>query len=180
MFGVSPEIPELRERLSDGEVELRTSTEWDIPDILIAHQDDPDLHRRLGLARPPSGAELGSAAERDPADRAAGEGVKLTIVEPGSDDCRGRVETHGIDWEQGSAELLVWVAPGLRGHGVARRALRLAAGWLFGTVGLRRLVLNIEADNVAMLAAAEAAGFARRSEGPTVVLVLDSRELSGA
>ena len=102
---MSPEIPELRERLSDGEVELRTSTEWDIPDILIAHQDDPDLHRRLGLARPPSGAELGSAAERDPAERAAGTGVKLTIVEPGSDDCRGRVETHGIDWEQGSAEL---------------------------------------------------------------------------
>jgi RimJ/RimL family protein N-acetyltransferase len=99
-------------------------------------------------------------------------------VEPGSDDCRGRVETQGIDWEQGSAELLIWVAPRLRGHGVARRALRLAAGWLFGTVGLRRLRLNIDADNVAMLAAAEAAGFARRSDGPPVVLALDSRELS--
>lgn len=177
---MSPEIPELRERLSDGEVELRTSTEWDIPDILIAHQDDPDLHRSLGLARPPTGAELGSAAERDPAQRAAGEGVKLTIVEPGSDDCRGRVEARKIDWVQRSAELVVWVAPQLRGHGVERRALRLAASWLLGTVGLRRLTLTTEADNAALLGAAQAAGFQRRSDGRTVVLALDSRELSDA
>jgi len=171
---VSPEIPELRDRLSDGEVELRTSTEWDIPDILIAHQDDQELYRRLGMIRPPSGAELGSAAERAPAERASGTGVKLTIVEPGGDDCRGRVEVHEIDWEHQSAELGIWVAPRLRGQGVARRALRLAAGWLFETVGLRQLTLNVAADNVAMLRAADAAGFERQSDGPTVVLVLES------
>jgi len=171
-------IPELHERLSDGQIELRTATEWDIPDILIAHQDDPDLHRRLGLVRPPSGAELGSAAERDPAEREAGTAVKLTIVEPGGDDCRGRIEAHRIDWEQGSAELAVWVAPQLRRRGVARRALRLAAGWLLETVGLHSLTLRVEADNVAMLRAAEAAGFERRSDGAIVVLGLDSRTLS--
>jgi RimJ/RimL family protein N-acetyltransferase len=177
---VSPEIPELRERLSDGEVELRTSSEWDIPDILIAHQDDRELYRRLGLTRPPSGAELGRAAERDPAERATGTGVKLTIVEPGSDDCRGRVEVHEIDWERGSAELAIWVAPQLRGRETARRALRLAAGWLFASVGLRRLTLNVEADNVAMLRAASAAGFERQSDGQTIALVLESGGSSGA
>ena len=177
---MSPEIPELRDRLSDGEVELRTSTAWDIPDILIAHQDDRDLHRMLGLVRPPSGAELGSAAELDTAERAAGTAVKLTIMGPGSDDCRGRVEAKEIDWDRGSAELSIWVAPQLRGHGVARRALRLAAAWLFGTVGLRRLTLDVNADNVAMLRAAEAAGFERQSDGRTVVLALESGELSDA
>lgn len=169
-----PSIPELSERLSDGHVELRTSTEWDIPDILIAHQDDRELYRRLGLARPPSGAELGSAAEREPAERAAGTAVKLTIVEPGSDDCRGRVEAAEIDWELGSAALTVWVAPALRGQGVARRALVLAAGWLFASVGLRRLTLAVQDDNPAMLRAAEAAGFEREEDGTAALLVLES------
>lgn len=168
-----PAIPELPERLSDGQVELRTSTEWDIPDILIAHQDDRDLYRRLGLPRAPSGAELGSAAEREPAQRAAGTAVKLTIVQPDSDDCRGRVETLEINWEQGSAALSVWVAPRLRRQGLARRALALAAGWLFESVGLRRLTLVVEPDNVAMLRAAEAAGFERRDDG---ILMLDSAD----
>ena len=67
-----------------------------------------------------------------------------------------------------------------RGRGDANRALRLAATWLFGTVGLRRLTLEVNADNVAMLRAAEAAGFERRSDGRTVVLALDSEELSDA
>ncbi len=167
-----PAIPELPERLSDGQVELRTSTEWDIPDILIAHQDDRDLYRRLGLPRPPSGAELGSAAEREPAQRAAGTAVKLTIVQPDSDDCRGRVEVREINWEQGSAALSVWVAPGLRGRGLARRALALAARWLFLEVSaFGCLTLVVEPDDDAMAEAAEAAGFERRDDG---VLVLDS------
>ena len=142
---MSPEIPELRERLSDGEVQLRTSTDWDIPDILIAHQDDPDLHRMLGLVRPPSGAELGSAAEREPAERAAGTAVKLTIVGLGATTAAAGSRRREIDWDRGSAELSIWVAPQLRGRGVARRALGLAVGWLFGTVGLRRLTLDVDA-----------------------------------
>ena len=166
-----PAIPELPERLSDGQVELRTSTEWDIPDILIAHQEDRDLYRRLGLPRPPSGAELGSAAEREPAERAAGTAVKLTIVRPDSDDCRGRVEAREINWEQGSAALSVWIAPGQREQGLAGRALALAAGWLFESVGLRRLMLVVEPDDAATAQEAEAAGFERRDDG---VLVLDS------
>jgi len=170
-----PEIPELRERLSDGEVELRTSAEWDIPDILIAFEDDRDLYWRLGLTRPPSGAELGSAAERDPAERAGGTGVKLTIVERGGDDCRGRVEVRQIDWEHGSAELAIWVTPRLRGQGIGHRALRLAVAWLFGSVGLRRLTLRIGTGNVAGLRTALAAGFEPESETHATVLVLESQ-----
>jgi len=149
-------------------------------------------HRRGDIVLVPRGAERRAALERwyrraarteigrrlDDACRQAGTAVKLTIVEPGGDDCRGRIEAHRIDWEQGSAELAVWVAPQLRRRGVARRALRLAAGWLLETVGLHSLTLRVEADNVAMLRAAEAAGFERRSDGAIVVLGLDSRTLS--
>jgi len=154
-----PAIPDLRDRLSDGVVELRAISDWDIPEILIAHQDDPRLHLELGLDRPPSGAQLGAEVERAGAERAAGTRVALTIVEPGDDDCRGRFDAHNFRWEHARAELGIWVAPGLRGRGVARRALRLGAGWLFDACGLERLALLTEPENQAMRRAALAAGF---------------------
>ncbi len=70
-------------------LELRLAKEWDIPDILIAHQDDPQLYRRIGQERPPSGAELGRCSEAQAAERAAGIAVRLTVVLPGDDTCRG-------------------------------------------------------------------------------------------
>lgn len=158
-----PAFPDLLEPLTDGQVSLRLASEWDIPDILIAHQDDPQLHVRRGLVRPPSGAELGRAAERAPAELASGTLVELTILLPGSDDCRGRIIVHHVDWENRRAEIGIWVAPALRGHGLGRGALRLAAGWLTGACGIERLDLLTEPDNAPMLHAARAAGF--REEG---------------
>ena len=58
-----PAFPELTEPLHGERVALRYAAERDIPEILIAHQDDPELHVRLGLVRPPSGAELGRRIE---------------------------------------------------------------------------------------------------------------------
>ena len=64
--------------------------ERDIPEVLIAYQDDRELHLRMGVERPPSGAELGRLAERAEIDRAAGRAVTLTIIGRGSDVCLGR------------------------------------------------------------------------------------------
>jgi RimJ/RimL family protein N-acetyltransferase len=138
-----PSIPEPPDRIVDALVELRPIAEWDIPEVLIAHQDDPELHRRLELARPPSGAQLGSEVDDEPARRAAGEGVKLTIVEPGGNDCRGRVEVAGIDWERDSANVRVWVAPQLRDRGYEQRAAELASQWLRSSVGLSELTVSL-------------------------------------
>ncbi|HET9169943.1 MAG TPA: GNAT family N-acetyltransferase [Actinospica sp.] len=131
-----PAIPPPPDRIADALLELRPLAEWDIPELLIAHQDDPELHRRLGAARPPTGAELGRQVEEEPTLRAAGAGVTLTIVEPGGHDCRGRVEVDGIDWASGSARVRVWVIPQLRGRGYEQRAADLAADWLRASVGL--------------------------------------------
>jgi RimJ/RimL family protein N-acetyltransferase len=139
-----PTIPDLPERLGDELVELREIAEWDIPEVLIAHQDDRDLHRRLGLSRPPSGAQLGSEVERAQDERLAGSSVKLTIVEHGENDCRGRIEVDGFDWEQGSATMRVWVAPQVRGRGYEQHAVALASQWLFTGVGLRRLTVSVD------------------------------------
>jgi RimJ/RimL family protein N-acetyltransferase len=153
-------IPAPPERLEDSEIALRLAAERDIPETLIAYQDDPQMHHRLGETRPPSGAELGRRMEQAAADMDQGLGVRLTIIEAGNDDCRGQVIGHGFDWDNHRAEIGVWVAPQLRNRGVARRALNLAAPWLFAACGLKRIALLTEPENEPMLRAARAAGFA--------------------
>ncbi len=154
-----PSIPELTEPLTDGALVLRQAAERDIPETLIAHQDDLELYKRLGLERPPSGAELGRHSERARAEREAGTHVALTVTEPGSDVCVGCVSLNKVDWANSRGELGLWLAPQVRGRGLAPRALRLACGWLFERCSLQRLQVVTEADNEAMIAAARAAGF---------------------
>jgi RimJ/RimL family protein N-acetyltransferase len=154
-----PAIPELKEPLSDGKVTLRPAAERDIPEILIAYQDDPTLHIRLGEDRPPSGAQLGTRSERAEGERRAGLRVTLTILEPGSDDCCGQITVHKFDWDHARADIGIWLAPQVRGRGFARRALMLAARWLFDDVGMMRLTILAEPDNEPMRYAARAAGF---------------------
>jgi RimJ/RimL family protein N-acetyltransferase len=154
-------FPHLAEPLTDGTIVLRDYEERDIPEILIAYQDDPRLHHLTGENRPPSGAELGRRAEREAAARAAGEHATLTILEPGSDTCRGQIRVDSVDWDHRRAELTIWLAPQVRGKGLGRRALRLAGEWLLTTCGLARLEILSEPDNQALLQAAQAAGFVR-------------------
>lgn len=154
-------IPELSQALNDGRATLRFAAERDIPEVLIAHQDDPALHRKLGLRRPPSGAELGRELEESASARATGSHVTFTILEPGSDDCLGQVRARAFDWDHARAELDLWLAPQARRRGLGRSALRLASGWLFEVCGIRRVELLAATDDEAGLRVAEAAGFRR-------------------
>jgi [ribosomal protein S5]-alanine N-acetyltransferase len=154
-----PSFPELREPLTDGVVRVRAAAERDIPEVLIAYQDDPTLHLRMGQARPPSGAELGRRAERAEVDRVAGRRLTLTVVEPAEDICRGQIYVYQVDWDHARADLGIWVAPQLRGRGLGARALGLVATWLLRTSGLLRVQLLTESDNVALIRTAKRAGF---------------------
>ncbi|HEY1566778.1 MAG TPA: GNAT family protein [Solirubrobacteraceae bacterium] len=153
-----PSFPEPNDLRTEA-VAVRLAAERDIPEVLIAHQDDPELYLRLGLERPPSGAELGRRVDGGQADRATGTGLWLTIVVAGHDDCIGQVEVHEVDWDHSRAELGVWTAPAHRGRGVAADALRLVGQWLLSECGMARVQLMTEPDNVAMVAAARGAGF---------------------
>ncbi len=137
-----PLIPEPPERISDELIELRPIAGWDIPEVLIAHQDDCELYRRLGMSRPPTGAVLGTEVERADALRRAGEALKLSIVEPGANTCRGRVDVV-FDWSHGGATVRVWVAPQLRGRGYEQRAAELTCDWLRDSAGLRELQVEL-------------------------------------
>jgi len=155
-----PRIPAPTDPLIDERVIVRLSAERDIPEILIAYQDDPQLHVRLGEQRPPSGAELGRREERAATERAAGSRLTLTIAEPGSDVCRGQVYVREVDWDNDRAEVGIWLAPQARGRGMAAPALRMAAQWLLVNTELERVQVTATPDNEPMIRAARAAGFA--------------------
>jgi RimJ/RimL family protein N-acetyltransferase len=115
----------------------------------------------MGEERPPSGAELGRLSERAAEDRAAGRGVTLTVLVPGSDVCQGQINVHHVDLLNARAELGIWLAPQARGRGLARGALQLAAEWLLREAAFERIQILTEPDNERMLRAAQAAGFQR-------------------
>jgi RimJ/RimL family protein N-acetyltransferase len=145
-----PAIPEPPPRLSDELIELRAIADWDIPDVLIAYQDDRSLHLALGQQRAPTGAQLGSEVERSEALRLAGERISMTLVEPGRNDCRGRIDVFAFDWERKRAELTIWVAPDFRGRGFAAHALTLAIGWLKREAGLDEVAVVVAVDEDAL------------------------------
>jgi RimJ/RimL family protein N-acetyltransferase len=154
-------FPRFPEPLSGDGVQLRLAAERDIPEILIAHQDDPELFRRLRMQRPPSGAELGRRTELADTERALGARLWLTILTSGSDECRGQIDVHDAEPHYGRADVGIWVVPQRRGQGLGNAALALAGRWLLADAGLARVQLFIEPDNGPMLAAAAKAGFVR-------------------
>jgi ribosomal-protein-alanine N-acetyltransferase len=154
-----PPLPPLDEPLRDARVVLRDAAERDIPDVLIAHDDDPELYLQLGHERPPTGAELGRWAESAQAERAAGTAARLTVLEPGSDVCRGQLNFHHVDWENRRAEIGIWLAAQARGRGAGSHALRLAGEWLLAVCDFERVEALTDPGNEAMLRAARAAGF---------------------
>jgi RimJ/RimL family protein N-acetyltransferase len=156
-----PSFPTLPEPLIDGAICVRLAAERDIPEVLIAYQDDRELHRRLGEEHPPTGAELGRRAEQAESDRVAGRRLTMTIVECDEDTCLGQLDVDHVDWDQRAAELAIWVSPPRRGDGLGSQALRLTARWLIQECGLQRVALLTEPDNAPMVRAAQRAGFTR-------------------
>jgi len=156
-----PAIPDPGEPLCDDHVGVRLAAERDIPEVLIAHQEDPGLASALGLERPPSGAQLGREMEEATALRAAGSAVTLTILAPGAEDCRGQIRADRFDWEHAHANIAIWVAPDARGRGLGRHALALASDWLIAACGLVRVQLLSPPGNEPAIRAALAAGFTR-------------------
>ena len=154
-----PSIPFLDQPLSSDRVLVRDYAERDIPEILIAYQDDRRLHERIGRERPPSGAELGRWAEEEPTLRGAGTLATFTILEPRSDVFRGQLTVIHLDWEQQRAEIGIWLAPQARGRGMASGALRLVSAWLLHHAPVERIQILTEPDNEPMFRAARAAGF---------------------
>jgi RimJ/RimL family protein N-acetyltransferase len=65
--------------------------------------------------------------------------------------------------DPGVAEIGYWLAPEARGRGLATRALRLLSAWTLREVGIARLQLQTDVDNLPSQAVAERAGFTREA-----------------
>jgi RimJ/RimL family protein N-acetyltransferase len=112
--------------------------------------------------------EAGSVARAEEQWR-SGTAAPFVIADAADDGALGLVNLQLGE----EATLAVSVFPEARGRGVASRALRLAAEWGLGELGLARVVAESALDNEASIRAIEKAGFEREGvRGDKVRFVL--------
>jgi RimJ/RimL family protein N-acetyltransferase len=127
----------------------------DVP-LIAAASHDPGTRRRLDDEPLTPDRERESIARTEEQWR-SGSGTPFVIAHAGDDHALGLVNLQfGED-----ATVAVSVFPEERGRGIASRAMRLAATWGLRELGLRRVVAEAAADNVASIRAIEKAGFRR-------------------
>lgn len=103
-------------------------------------------------------------------------GPTRVICLPGNDRALGRVAVRLPEFasdavrceavresDQPAGELSYWLVPNARGRGLAHAAVQMMISTVLVSAGLRSVVLDIEADNVASMRLAERLGAERRS-----------------
>ena len=140
---------------------LRPATRGDA-ELLLAWRNDPDT-RAASFQQEPIGLEEHRAwLDR----RLADPGCALLVVElEGTPAGSVRLEREDGD----VAEVHVAVAPGARGRGVARLALREASERAGELLGVGRVRARVKSGNDASLRAFDAAGFERVGEAEGVI-----------
>ena len=124
--------------------------------MIAAASHDPETRRRLEDEPMTPERERSSLARTEEQWR-SGAAAPFVIADACSDRALGLVNLQfGED-----ATVAVSVFPAERGRGIASRAMRLAAIWGLRDLGLRRVVAEAAADNVASIRAIEKAGFRR-------------------
>ena len=143
---------------SDGTLVLRLRRPDDVPAIAQASHDSETL--RWLEDEPVAPEQARDSVARAAEQWRSGRGAPFVIADAGSDVPLGLVNVQLAD-DPEVAGLAVSVFPEARGRGVASRALRLAAIWAFGELGLQRVFAESAVDNMASIRAIEKAGFHR-------------------
>jgi RimJ/RimL family protein N-acetyltransferase len=142
--------------LTDERVRVRPWSEADVSPGLIASRD-PLVPRFTRVPEDQTEGQLRAFI----GSRANGEALSLVIADAGTDEFLGAVGLMRFDWPERRAEIGYWLAPAARGRGVATRAVRLLSGWALSELGLMRLALHADTDNLASQRVAERCGFTR-------------------
>ncbi|MFC4009193.1 GNAT family N-acetyltransferase [Nonomuraea purpurea] len=90
--------------------------------------------------------------------RRSGQGLHLAMTDA-EGLIVGAISLFKTSWSAGTTEVGYGVHPLYRGRGFATEAVRGLVGWAFGTLGLRRIDLTANLDNLASLRVAQKAGF---------------------
>lgn len=145
--------------LSDGVVALRPWEPADVPAIAAACADE-EIARWLDMIPQPYTLEDArwyvSQCEQGWRD---GTTSNFAVVDVASAEVVGAMGARHVEPEQGVTEVGYWVAPHARRRGVAARALRLISAWLLHDVGVARVQLRADVDNLPSRRVAEKAGF---------------------
>ena len=147
--------------LTDGVVTLRAWTPADAPDVARAC-DDPVSARWLPMPSPYTVTDAetwltGAVA----VGWGTGSQTPIAVTDADSGEVLGCVDLSLRNRSAGRAEIGYWTAPWARGRGVAARGAALLAGWGLAELGVHRVGLLADVDNVASQRVAEKAGFVR-------------------
>ena len=134
--------------LRDNDVVLRAWRESDAAAVAAACSD-PDIARWLPLVPVPY--TLDADAQRKP----------FAVADAHTDELIGSIDMNVNRWHVG--HIGYWVSPRARGRGVCTTALSLLSSWGLGDLGLGRLELMTDPENVASQRVAEKAGYRREA-----------------
>ncbi len=146
-----------------GDVVLRPWSDDDL-DAIVARIGDPDITAFLDqIPQPYTDDDARTWFAMTAAGWREGTAATFGIHVDGFDGAVGGIGVRFLDGlDAGGAEVGYWVGADARGRGVATKATRAVAEWVFAAVPeVVRLQLRADVENVASNRVAEKAGFTR-------------------
>lgn len=160
--------------LSDGVVTLRAWTPEDLAFVVEACQDADVSRYSPVIPFPYAEADARGWFESQEPARLAGDALDFAVTDAATGKPLGAIGLNGVNEMLGSAQMGYWLARAARGHGHMTRAVRLLAQWAFDRLGLARLELTTDPENIASQRVAERCGFQKEGRLRSHMLVRHS------
>ncbi|BCJ44589.1 hypothetical protein GCM10010168_14020 [Actinoplanes ianthinogenes] len=148
--------------LTDGVVTLRPLGEDDRGFYAALH-GEPDVVATSVPPVPPSPEEVHRRCFWAAAQWLAGHRADLVVVDVASGAAAGQISLYYQEPRTAQAMIGYSMLPAYRGRGLATRAAKLLALWVFAETGIARLIAGTLPDNVGSQRVLEKAGFRREA-----------------